>query len=505
VTYGPGTAEGLLAEVERYQRADHLSPEAFAQYIGSETELGVMLSDLAAQQETNLEFIEARATYDRLTALNQTTLELVDRELSKPEPIDPEFRRQLLSCRTDAQEIILYATGQGLVNDAVRHQMSGDIETAIRILRQARDRFAELATSDTSLGGLGNLRRILTDANIEFYTALREFRCSRYDGARDACQHVLAILGQLLEEANAELEGEDRPDPQLLDLQRGLSDQYTYAQAFVSLTGVFTQIHSGDYEKAVEYATDAVRLGEEWLRTIVSQGLPQVMQNLRRMELEQYRGWLGLANAEYAVDQRRWDECREYVRQAQEHWNTSIDYLLRYQLIAAYSPTDVPNIDLLLRATLRRCKREEALWAEIDRLREEKRQAGNVSVHAYGGNSMTSGDSINIHGDVAAGAIGPNAHVTGSTISSHHEETAGLEVVAGQLADLAEAMKAGGGMTDAERTSIEQVTLAGEAARSGNESAMRAHLRAAGQWAAAVAKQLALTAAEAAIKASIGG
>jgi hypothetical protein len=66
-------------------------------------------------------------------------------------------------------------------------------------------------------------------------------------------------------------------------------------------------------------------------------------------------------------------------------------------------------------------------------------------------------------------------------------------------------MKAGGEMTDGARQSIEQVTLAEQAAREGNESAMRRHLKAAGQWAATIAKQLALTAAEAAIKASIGG
>jgi hypothetical protein len=505
MTYDPQTAQGLQAEVERYEREDSLPPEAFEQYIRSESALESLLGDLAAQQEMNLDFAGTHATLNQVVDLNQTIQNRVDRELNRLGPIDDDFRRDLVGYREEAGKVILYAEGQMLVTDAARCQMSGDIETTINILEQARNRFAELAGSNGPAGQLGQLRVILTSANIEFCVALREFRCSRYDGARDACQRVRAVLAELLEETNAELsDSGGQPDTRLSDLQRGLSDQLTYAQAFLSLTSLFVQIKAGNYEKAVEYAADAVRLGEEWLKTNVSQGLPRIIQNLRRMELEQYHGWLGLAQAEYAVDQRRWDDCRRHIRQAQTHWNTAVDYLLRHQLLAAYSPTDIPNIDLLLQATLRRCHREESLYEEIERLREEKRQAGNINVHAWGGNAMTSSDSWSFQGPVTAGAIGPNAHSEAETIAGEYNTAPNLGAIAAELAQLAEAMKAGGGMTDDERHSIEQVALAEQAARGGNEGAMRGHLKAAGQWAATVAKQLALTAAEAAIRANIG-
>lgn len=228
MTHEPKTPQDLQAEVELYEQADSLPPEAFAQYIRSESALEELLGDLATQQEMNFDLPGTRATINQIIILNQTIQSRVDRELNRPGPIDEDFRQDLVSYRVQAGRVILYAEGQGLVVDAVHHQMSGNIETAINILSEARDRFAELAGSDGRAGQLGQLRMILSSANIEFCVALREFRCSRYDGAKDACQRVRAVLGQLLEETNAELsDSGDQPDPRLVDLQRGLSGRAT--------------------------------------------------------------------------------------------------------------------------------------------------------------------------------------------------------------------------------------------------------------------------------------
>jgi hypothetical protein len=115
-------------------------------------------------------------------------------------------------------------------------------------------------------------------------------------------------------------------------------------------------------------------------------------------------------------------------------------------------------------------------------------------------------------------AIGSGAHVGDvNTVDSHDVSDTttttttnssttinNLRELAEELAQLREALAAGAS-TDAQRGAVAELANAEDKARVGDEKGAMAHLKAAGRWALDMASKLALTAAEAAIKVSLGG
>lgn len=504
------TTTELFEEIAWFEGRATLTASEFERYFQAETQLEAQLIDAAVFHAQNLDFTSSCDIIKQVVELNIVLRSIIARELerlSAEETEDVAQRDTLVHARGLTEGTILQMQGMELEYLAERYTASSDVTNAIQALERALEYFRSLASSELPQANLGQLRAALTETSLDFLNALFSLRAARYDTARDGFVQTRVKYRLILDELEEETPSDPSEESLRNQLFIELNDRHTYSRVLISITSSFSEIYRSEFKNASMYAEDAVKLGEQWSQRAVGDGLPAVVQGIRRQELSLYRGWLAWIQAEYAVDERRWDDCRSLIHEARRHWNDSSELALRNRLLGVLSgQNEIGSMELLLLATLRRNRREEELREEIDRLRREKREIGPTIVNAYGG-TMSSGDTsnYNIGGSVNANAFGTNSAAHNSTSSSQHTEIAAGDFrgLVTELASLREAISAGA-RSDNEQATVEHLRQAEELARRGDERGMREHLRAAGNWALSFAEKLALTTAEAALKMSIG-
>jgi hypothetical protein len=498
----------LDATVETYAQQASFTPAEFTHYLQADSALEAQLYGLAMASSQEFEFTVARRILSRLVEINTQIRAVAERQLADAD--DDDFRALLDQARDEAIGYALLCQGQQALCNAGEWQVNGDLLAANDALEQAMRYFGELADSALPQAGVGQLYERMSRSKTAFNVAVLAMRAGRYDQATDEFRQTLAGFGVLQDQLLAEMPDvteQDVPAATVInELLEDLRDNIVYTQMALKFVEFFSQINAGNYEDAVAYATDTVTLAERWLNTAVSRGAAVPVINVRRMENEQYHGWLAWAESELQIEQRAWDECRAKIREARDRWASSNDIALRHALLGVTATKiDTGNTEMLLQSTLRRCKKEKQLWEQIEQLHEEKRQA--LVVNQYAGDRVKHDESstYNFQGNVTAGAIGSGARSQGDHVESHHNPvtTTDLPQLADQLADLAEAMNQGA-RGDNEQTAVEVVRQAEVQARQGNEHGAMERLRQAGGWALSIAGKLGLAAAEAAIKAAIG-
>jgi hypothetical protein len=497
----------LLQAVEQFEGTATLSSYEFERYFLTEIELESRMMGVATVQAQNFEFTSACEIVEQVVELNRTLGTAAKRELDRISASDPKFAEEL----TDASQLVdgMVLLLQGLVLEYMSQESTlvGNLGRTIDLLGESRGYYVELANSSLPQAVHGQIQANLAETNIDFFNAVIAIRSGRYETAREGFRQAREKYGLLLEGLRDLAKEGDKASNLIDQIIGDVGDRHTYTHALFSFANFFQHMQAGEPAVAVEDAADAVALGEKWLQKVIGNSFPIAIQNLRRLELEMYRGWLAWSCAEYAIDERRWDDLRRYVREARQYWGQSRDLAMRHALRSGLSPQyDLGNTELLLQTTLRRGRREEELCALVDSLREERRQIGPMVINAHGGSVATGETSkFEFKGDVTAGAIGPNAKNRAEAISSEHTEINAQELrsLAEQLAQLSEAIAAGA-RTDTEKNALYHVRRAEDLARRGDEHGVRENLRAAGRWVLSIAEKLTLTVAEAAIKSSIG-
>lgn len=501
--------DAMVTAVAMFEAASSLSHPEFTRYITLEGQLESQLYDLSVAAAGQFEFDQARQMLDEVIELNQTLEATVNRELNNAD-VPNEYRTDLTNGREAAAAIILLCQGQRYQTDADERQCAGDMVGANNALRQAQGWFERLADSGTSHADFGALRAVLVETRTTFNDAVLALRAGRYDQAKEGFQETRVRFGLIhdeLTDAPADLGATTVAAIETVLAEVG--DQLVYTEVLNRFSEFFSQMNTGDYDEAVYSIREAVSRCEQWRKTSVSLALPPPAQNIRRMEGELFRGWQAWAEAELAIERAVWDECRQRVRDARNHWAASTDVAIRHRLLGVpAAPIESSSMEMLLHSTLRRCKKERELREQIDRLHGLRWQPAATVINQYAGGAMTQepGDTFNFHGKVNAGAIGAQARVVADQIGDQTRLAAlpDLRTLAEELADLRE-MMAQGARAQSERDAVEQIRQAEDVARRGDEHAVREHLKAAGRWALAVAQRLGLLAAETAIKASLPG
>jgi hypothetical protein len=499
----------LAEEVSRFEGAHALAPADFARYVELKDTLEAQLHGLSVAAAQRFELDTARSLLDEIVELNRTLVVLVRRELGRADLSDT-YRDVLAVASTGADAMLLLCQGQRLRADAEELQLSGDLTGANTALDQAVRCFALMTNCSIPRSDLSAALITVAETGVAFNDAMLALRGGRYDQAKDGFQQARVRFRLSHDELNTPRhDDDDTVTSAIAGLLTELGDQIVYADTLQSFAEFFGQMKSGNIEDAVECVTDTVALCERWYRAAVAQELPIAARNIRQMETELYHGWRNWAEAELAIEQRGWDLCRRKIREARKHWAACNDIAIRHRLLGVPSARiESGNTEMLLHSTLRRCRAQSLLYEQIDRIQEEKRQVAATVVNQYGGNAVTQDnrDTYNFQSEVRnIGAIGTNARNRADRIGDETGADLGdLRALVVQLADLREAM-AQGARGEPEHAAVEQLRQAEEEARRGNENGVRERLKAAGQWALAMAERLGLAAVETAIKASIGG
>ncbi|TCO48024.1 hypothetical protein [Actinocrispum wychmicini] len=516
------TITDLGNELERYELAATLSPAEFDDYYAKEVELESRLLAFADQHVAELEFGQAKDMLGQIVSLNQEMRSVAGRQLDRADPGDVAYRERLVAAQEAATGLMMLIQGQIHQHQAEEHMLSGRLPDARSSLETAAACYGDLTSSATPHSAIGEIAQASMVTRIEFLDGTAAMQRGRYESAKEFFEEAYAKYGLFAEELARETEGvDDRFLSPVDHFQREFAEQSTYTCIMIKYLDFFCQIQAGNYEDAVAYVTDAVTLYEAWLNRAIAVSLPNVVQQVRRMELEYFRGWQAWGRAEQAIQLREWDECGNHIRNARKFWFISSDISRRHALLGVMTPQfQTANAEMLLRSTLRRRASEQRLHEEIGRLLEENRQLRTNITH-YSGGTVTHGNKISVGRD----AIGPitsgddatvhtgavtssktadsGATVIGTESATNTANLADLRALAEQLADLREVMAAGAA-TDGQRESVRQIELAEEQAKVGDGSRLKEHLKAAGRWALTVAERLALTAAETAIKSSLG-
>jgi hypothetical protein len=484
----------LAAAVERYELRSTLSAADFDAYCAHEVALEAHLFSAAAVFARNLDFEKARTALDQVVRMNRSLQSIVERELRRT-----PGQARLIAARAAAAGLILLVRGQISENHADEKLLANELRTAVAHMEKAREHFEALARAPVPQADFGTPAARHAAAKIEFFKASMALRRGAYEQANEGFRSVHAQYGYLLEEV-AKAVKDPRVARLFAQFEHEFLDQLNLTRVMLNYSTFFCQVLAGNCYNAVQYAGDAVSLYETWLQSAISNELPVQLQNIRRMELEYFRGWLSWAKAEDAVENRRWDECTHHVAQARQSWFRSTDMALRQALRGLMSPQyETAHTEMLLRSTERRCQRERALYAEIHQMRVEKSQVNGVIINNPGASYMSNESNFKFEGQVNAGVIGNNATADINQVGN----SVTLTDLAAELAQLREAMSSGA-QSPQEKAALQEVSLAETEARRGNEEGVRHHLAAAGRWILSLAEKLALPAAEAMIKASIG-
>jgi hypothetical protein len=486
----------LATVVERYELKSVLSAEDFDAYCANEVALEARLFEAAAVFARGFDFERARHVLEQIVTMNKSLRSIVERELRRAK--DPDFRKRLASARDAAAGLILVLQGQIFESHADEKLLANELRSAVVNMDKARGYFEELASAAVPQADFGAPAARHAAAKIEFFKASMALRRGDYGQANEGFRNVHAQYGFLLEEV-AKARRDKRTSRLFGQFEHEFLDQLNLTKVMLNYSNFFCQVLAGNTDHAVQYAADAVLLYETWLQSAISNELPVHLQNIRRMELEYFRGWLAWAQAEHAVGKRNWDECGRFITQARQSWFRSTDMGLRHALRGLMSPQyETAHTEMLLQSTQRRCQNEQRLHAEIHQLHEDRRQ--NVVIN-NAGVSMSNDSNFNFNAPVNAGVIGNTNTANINQVGG----TTGLDQLAAELAQLKEVLAAAGAKGDDEKAAIEHVSAAEAEARRGNEDGVRQHLAAAGRWVLSIVEKLALPTAEAIIKASIGG
>ncbi|WP_372661562.1 hypothetical protein [Amycolatopsis kentuckyensis] len=515
----PVPVSALGSELERYELAAELSPEEFERYYDTEVELESRLTAMAGERAAHHEFAESRDLFDEVIKLNQVMREVVQKQLERPGTSEP-FTERLAAAADAATGLILLIQGQICQNKAEELILGGNLVEGKVHLEQASECYGELFDSSLPQSELGRVTGALTITKIEFFDGVAAMQRGKYETAKEWFEEARSKYGVLKDDLESAADADPRAQNTIGDLLRELTDQFAYTDIMIRFVSFFGQMQADNIGEALVYVDDAVVLYEAWGKRAAATALPAQVQGARAMELAHFKGWQAWAHAEHALERQNWDECQLQIRTARTHWADSSDLARRYALLGMLTPQyQTSNGEMLLQATTRRWKSAKRLYEEIDRLKEYYRNVGalNVTQNAYGGHVMkhdeTSNISVggNVEGPVSAG----HAHVhvgdrttttSGDTTITSTETTrtvTELRSLAESLAELREALESWA-TTDAQRESVAELATAEQQARIGDEKGVAAHLKKAGQWAMTMAGKLAMTAAETAIKTSLG-
>jgi tetratricopeptide (TPR) repeat protein len=505
----PSTKD-LAAQVTRYELMRSPTADELDDYFAAAMALESRLFDVSTGFAQDFDFDRANDTLEQVITLNQTRRAIADRELAHPD-LPADLQARLAAARDDASGFVYVVQGRIYQNYAEEQLTTGDVRGALAHLDQARHCYQDLRDASLPQSEFAKLAGAFAWAKTKFFEANTALQQGKYEVAKEGFRQVDAMCEEILKEI---ARAAHDPNPRILamikDSQREFTAQQQYTQVMLRYSDFFCRVQSGDCEYAVERAGEAVSMYETWLRTAVSDKLSRRVQNLRETELEYFKGWLAWANAEYSLEKTQWSECFGYIKNARRHWFRSSDMALRHALRGVMSPQfETANTEMLLQSTWRRCRSEQELHERIKALRRETQPVGNVfhlSSSSSTGETMNNETSnLNFSGPVNAGSIGGKHNkVTADRIGGDQNvaNMADLRVLATELAELRHVIAAGA-RTDEEKAAVEEIALAEQDARGGDEKGARHHLAAAGRWALSVVEKLALPVAEAAIKASL--
>jgi hypothetical protein len=503
----PDDFPSLLAEVDYYEHLPGLDPEEFDRYLRATSALADIVMEEATRRQQEFNFAGADALLGQFLKLNDTKRKLCERE-RRHQDGDAGYRERLAGVRDAAAGSVLLAEGLQYVCRADERRLAGDFDTALRSLATGAKCFEQLAGSDLPLRPVGAWRYRLTQATSQLMAGLGHMRNGDFKGAYQSFDNTYVAFDELLHRADSEQPPAlDQARLQYDELRRQVTDGMRYIQAVQSFVETLREAQNGDYGDAVLSGEDAVGRYERLLRDAVARQMPRNARSLYEMELARVNGWLSWAAAELAVDEERWSECRDLVRQARNHWRQAAHIAARnvYHEIIAQRP-ESGDTDMLLQNTLRRCARELTFRKEIAALNAKLDNANKIVMQiqgGQGGHAVAPGD-FTFNAPVSAASIGNENRIEAAQLNQNVAGTTDLRELAGQLGELRELLAAAA-RTPAEQESVAAVEAARDAATRGDEPGMRQYLAKAGQWALRIGEQIGLAAATAAIKVAIGG
>ncbi len=495
-------AEGLLREVDYYQRLPRLGPTEFDRYVKAAVALENMINAEAARRSADFEYAHADELLAQVVAVNTTLRGIAEREIARADPSPSEhYTDYLCHWRDAADGVILLVEGVRLTNRADERRLASDFEGGEQHLKAAMEYFGRLAGSKLPQRALGARRYTLAQATVQLLAGLQELRIGDFRAAYRRLDDTHVALKELLTKAEEEDQHRgDRSGPQASELWRDLTNGLRYVEATQSFVELLREAHVGNYRDAVVSGREAVGHFERILNAVASRNA----RALYEMELARVQGWLAWTQAELAVDESQWTDCREQIRRARAHWNKAARIAARNVSVGITNQRpEIGDTDMLLQGTLRRCDREAEFREKISTLQANLERARNIHILAQGGNAMSAESTFNFHGNVAANSIGNQNEIRDGSVQQN-VGAGDFRELADQLAELHQVM-ASVARTPAEREAVAAVSEAGEAARRDDESAVRRNLARTGRWALKIAEQLALTAATAAITRSLGG
>ncbi|WP_345377646.1 hypothetical protein [Pseudonocardia yuanmonensis] len=504
------TLDDLQDQVSWFEGRRRLSMEEYRTYFALEVELETRFIAGAAGHARCHDFGGAAAAIGQVVELNRVLLRITHRELAELPPGPSPDRDELTAKRDRVDGFLLLIYGIQAEYEASQQLALGDLLEAKVALQEAVDRFEELASSALPHAPIGSDRCSLARMNRDFLDALALFRGARYESAHDKFREAAARYDHEISRLREQSSAGARDTVLKENLLSELADRHTYARVLRAVSAAFTFVQKNDFEEAAKFAEDAVGLGERWLDRVVGADLPEVQRDIRSQELCLYQGWAAWIEAERAIDRKDWVGCDSNLRAARDRWAESTDLGIRNGLRGVVlGQADMGSMELLLLATRRRRDNEERLAAEVDRLRRDIRDHTPpvyITNTNHQGDSMTTNRSVsfNAQGDMKGNFAGESVVAGTYTDNSQSIESAvNLRELAKELAELRESL-APGVRSESEKERLEHVRQAEEAARAGDEKGMKEHLAAAGKWTLALAEKLALSAAEVAIRASIG-
>lgn len=517
--------EELIETVSSLEGLDPMDRERFQEYLDAETALENRLLAEAERLVRGCEHDSSIEVLDLVIELNNTMRDIAERERAR-RAAGSDDEAYFAQWRDAAAGVLLLAEGQKQLTLAERNRIQGDLETGGVLIMRAVGYFEQLADSDYPQAPIGHLRIRLARALNELYEALADSRIGNYRGAHDRLDLVHVFYEELLAESaeglrDADAEGlTDGPQRAILTaLTAELNSSLIDIRALQAVVDMMIAGLAGRFTDMIELGSEALASFEASTKAVAAASGSRNVVALRRMEMDHIAAWIGLARAEVAADNGEWETVRAAVRSARRHLADVSRLAMRnLQVGLTGQRPDVSNFEFLLTAVERRANRERRLRDANEELRGSLHRSQLSSINVINnaqanaeatGERVTMGDSHQFHAPVhVTGALGSSNDVTVGPVQQHHTTTTtgggtDLRALADELASLREVLAAGP-RTERERASIEQVRLAEEAARTGDEQGVRGHLAAAGRWALEVAETVGVQLAIAALRTSVG-
>lgn len=490
----PDDMDGLLAEVDYYESLPQLDAADFDCYARAEGALAAIIMTEATLRQKEFSFAAAEELFGRFIQLNEMQRRICERE-RRHDDGDVAYLARLARVRDAAAANCILAEGLKHACQAGERRLAGDFDMAVRHLAAAMKHFGQLADSELPLQAAGARRYASAEAASRTMTGLAHMRDGDFKGARQCFATARVAFDELKDRV-----GQDE------DVRAEVLEALRYLQAVQSFAETLRESQNGNYGDAVLSGGEAVAHYERLLRDAMARQVPRNAQSLYALELARVKGWLSWASAELAVDEGRWAQCRDLVRQARGHWNDAAHEAARivFTGIVTQRP-EAGDTDMLLQNTLRRCERELTFRKQIDALNAKLDSANKIVMQiqgGQGGHAVAPGDNV-FNAPVNAGIIGNENRVEHSQANQNVAGGADLRELAAQLAELRGLLAAAARTAD-EQKSVTAVAAAQECATRGDEAGVRSHLAAAGQWALRIGEQIGLALATAAIKSSLG-